>query len=196
MQLYEKVKTLFAFAQRICYNVTWNGSFPAPDRRICARASAKEVMDLAEYTKELTKNRKAWHDYFIEDTYEAGIELSGTEVKSIRLGRLNLKDSYVQIEHGQAFLYGMHISPYDMGNIFNKDPLRPRRLLLHKREINRLYGSVMQQGYSIVPLRVYLKRGLVKVEIALAKGKKAYDKRQALAQKDVQREIERSLKLG
>lgn len=149
---------------------------------------------VAEYTKELTRNRKAWHDYFIEETFEAGIELSGTEVKSIRLGRMNLKDSYVAIDRGQAFLHGMHISPYDMGNIHNRDPLRPRRLLLHKKEINKLYGLVMQQGYSIVPLKVYLKRGLVKVEVALAKGKKLYDKRASLAQKDAARQIERTFK--
>ena len=149
---------------------------------------------MAEYFKELTRNRKAWHDYFIEETFEAGIELFGTEVKSLRLGRMNLRDSYVRIENGQAFLYGMHISPYEMGNIFNKDPLRVKRLLLHKREINRLQAKVMQQGYAVVPLKVYLKGGLVKVEIALAKGKKLYDKREALAQKDAAREMERHFK--
>ncbi|MBE5761413.1 MAG: SsrA-binding protein SmpB [Clostridiales bacterium] len=149
---------------------------------------------MATYTKELQRNKKAWHDYYIEDTYEAGIELFGTEVKSVRLGRLNLKDSYIMIERGQAFIYGMHISPYDKGNIFNKDPMRPKRLLLHKNEIRKLNANVMQQGYSIVPLKVYLKQGLVKVEIALAKGKKAYDKRDAQAKKDAQREIERMLK--
>ena len=149
---------------------------------------------MATYTKELQRNKKAWHDYYIEDTYEAGIELFGTEVKSVRLGRLNLKDSYIMIERGQAFIYGMHISPYDKGNIFNKDPMRPKRLLLHKNEIRKFNANVMQQGYSIVPLKVYLKQGLVKVEIALAKGKKAYDKRDAQAKKDAQREIERMLK--
>lgn len=149
---------------------------------------------MATYTKELQRNKKAWHDYYIEDTHEAGIELFGTEVKSVRLGRLNLKDSYIMIERGQAFIYGMHISPYDKGNIFNKDPMRPKRLLLHKNEIRKLNANVMQQGYSIVPLKVYLKQGLVKVEIALAKGKKAYDKRDAQAKKDAQREIERMLK--
>jgi len=149
---------------------------------------------MATYTKELQRNKKAWHDYYIEDTYEAGIELFGTEVKSVRLGRLNLKDSYIMIERGQAFIYGMHISPYEKGNIFNKDPMRPKRLLLHKNEIRKLNANVMQQGYSIVPLKVYLKQGLVKVEIALAKGKKAYDKRDAQAKKDAQREIERMLK--
>ena len=194
MQLYGKVKTLFAFAQRICYNVTWNGSFPAPDRRICARASAKEVMDLAEYTKELTKNRKAWHDYFIEDTYEAGIELSGTEVKSIRLGNLSLKEAWCQIKDGELFIRQMHIAPYEQGNIFNKDPLRSRRLLMHKREIARLFGKVKQDGYALIPISVYFKGSLVKVEIALAKGKKLYDKRDDAAKKDAKRQIDRAMK--
>ncbi|MGI5899078.1 MAG: SsrA-binding protein SmpB [Christensenellales bacterium] len=151
---------------------------------------------MAEYTKELMRNRRAWHDYYIEETFEAGIELSGTEVKSIRLGRMNLKESYISVDSGEAKIHGMHISPYEQGNVFNRDPLRVRRLLLHKREINRLRAQVMQQGYSIVPLRVYLKRGLVKLEIALAKGKKQYDKRHELAKKDAQREIERSLSKG
>lgn len=145
------------------------------------------------YTKEIATNRRARHDYFIEETYEAGIELAGTEVKSIRLGRLNLRDSYVQVDGGQAFIIGMHISPYDMGNIFNRDPMRTRRLLLHKREINKLRAAVMQDGYSIVPLRVYFKQGLAKLEIAIAKGKKLYDKREAIAKRDAQRDIERRL---
>ena len=147
---------------------------------------------MAEYTKDLAKNRRAWHDYFIEESFEAGIELSGTEVKSIRMGKLNLKESYISVEGGEAKIHGMHISPYEQGNIFNRDPLRVRRLLLHKREINRMRADVMQQGYSIVPLRVYLKGGLVKMEVALAKGKKQYDKRHDLAKKDAQREIERT----
>ena len=147
---------------------------------------------MPEYVKEIAKNRKAWHDFFIEETFEAGIELSGTEVKSIRLGRMNLKDSYITIEHGEAFVNGMHISPYDKGNIFNRDPMRKRRLLLHKREINKLHAAIMQQGYAIVPLKAYFKQGLLKLEIALAKGKKLYDKRAALAQKDAQRSIERA----
>ena len=147
---------------------------------------------MAEYTKDLAKNRRAWHDYFIEETFEAGIELSGTEVKSIRMGKLNLKESFISVTGGEAKIHGMHISPYEQGNIFNRDPLRVRRLLLHKREINRMRADVMQQGYSVVPLRVYLKGGLVKMEIALAKGKKQYDKRHDLAKKDANREIERS----
>ena len=142
----------------------------------------------------LAQNRKARHDYFILDTLEAGIELSGTEVKSLRAGRLNLRDSYVFIRNGEAILEGMHISPYEKGNIFNKDPMRSRRLLLHKQEIRKLNAQVMQQGYSIVPLSVYLSHGLVKVEIALVKGKKLYDKRQDIAGRDAEREIERHMK--
>ena len=144
--------------------------------------------------KMLAQNRKARHDYFILDTLEAGIELSGTEVKSLRAGRLNLRDRYVFIRNGEAILEGMHISPYEKGNIFNKDPMRSRRLLLHKQEIRKLNAQVMQQGYSIVPLSVYLSHGLVKVEIALVKGKKLYDKRQDIAGRDAEREIERHMK--
>lgn len=149
---------------------------------------------MPEHVKQLAQNRKAWHDYFIEDKFEAGIELFGTEVKSIRAGKLNLRDSYIQIKDGQAYVNGMHISPYEQGNIFNKDPLRMRRLLLHKAEIRKLNAAVMQQGYAIVPLQIYLKHGLVKLEIALAKGKKNYDKRQAMAEKDAMRDIERQFR--
>ncbi len=144
--------------------------------------------------KELARNRKAFHNYFVEERYEAGIELSGTEVKSIRLGRLNLLDAYVQIDSNQAVLHGCHISPYDKGNIFNKDPMRPRRLLLHKGEILKLKAQVMTRGYALIPLRVYLTHGLVKVEIALCRGKKLYDKREDVAQRDSRRELERELK--
>ena len=144
--------------------------------------------------KILAVNRKARHDYFVEDTYEAGIALYGTEVKSLRQGGASLKEAWCEISDGEVFVKQMHIAPYDKGNIFNKDPMRPKRLLLHKNEIRKLNANVMQQGYSIVPLKVYLKQGLVKVEIALAKGKKAYDKRDAQAKKDAQREIERMLK--
>lgn len=140
------------------------------------------------------QNRKAYHDYFVEDRYEAGIELFGTEVKSIRGGKCNLKDSYVEIKDGEAYIQGMHISPYDHGNIFNKDPLRPKRLLLHKAEIRKFHAKVMQKGYSIVPLQIYLKNGRVKAEIALARGKKLFDKRDDMAKKDAQRDIERSIK--
>ena len=140
------------------------------------------------------KNSKAYHDYFIEETYEAGIVLAGTEVKSIRQGNLNLKDSYCIAKDGEIHIHGMHISPYEKGNIFNRDPRRVRRLLMHKREILRLQGKVKQDGYALVPLSVYLKHSLVKVEIGLARGKKLYDKRAAAAVKDAKREMERALK--
>lgn len=144
--------------------------------------------------KMIAKNSKAYHDYFVEDKYEAGIELFGTEVKSIRQGNLNLKDSYCIIKDGEIMVHGMHVSPYEQGNIFNKDPRRPRRLLMHKREILRLYAKVKQDGYSLVPLSVYFKNSHVKVEIGLAKGKKLYDKREAAAVKDARREMDRTMK--
>ena len=140
------------------------------------------------------QNRKAFHDYFVEDRYEAGIELKGTEVKSIRAGTLNLKDSYVIVKNGEANVLSMHISPYDKGNIFNHDPDRPKKLLLHKREIGKLYSLVKQDGYALVPISVYFKGSLVKVEIALAKGKKLYDKRDDAAKKDAKRQIDRAMK--
>ena len=145
-------------------------------------------------TKTVATNRKAYHNYFIEDRFEAGIELYGTEVKSIRQGRLNLKDSFCHVKDGELFLYGMHISPYEKGNIFNKDPRRPRRLLMHKREILRLYLKMKQDGYALVPLSLYLKGPRVKLEIGLAKGKKLYDKRDAAAAKDAKREMDRTMK--
>lgn len=144
--------------------------------------------------KMIAKNSKAYHDYFVEDKYEAGIELFGTEVKSIRRGNLNLKDSYCIIKDGEMTVHGMHVSPYEQGNIFNKDPRRPRRLLMHKREILRLYAKVKQDGYSLVPLSVYFKNSHVKVEVGLAKGKKLYDKREAAAVKDARREMDRTMK--
>jgi len=144
--------------------------------------------------KIIAQNRKARHDYFIEETYEAGIELSGTEVKSIRLGKVNLKDSYAGIHKGEVFVYNMHISPYEKGNIFNKDPLRTRKLLLNRYEINKLIGYIQQKGYTLVPLSVYLKGNLVKLELAVAKGKQLHDKRQALAERDAKREIEREFR--
>ena len=144
--------------------------------------------------KIVAKNQKAYHEYFIEEKFEAGIELSGTEVKSIRLGTLSLKEAWCQIKDGQLYIRQMHIAPYEQGNIFNKDPLRPRRLLMHKREIMRLFGKVRQDGYALVPLSVYFRGSLVKVEIALAKGKKLYDKRETAAKKDAARNIERSMK--
>lgn len=145
-------------------------------------------------TKSLAENRKARHEYFIEETYEAGIELFGTEVKSVKLGKANLKDSYAEIRNGELLLYNLHISPYEKGNIFNKDPLRARRLLMHKNEIRKLAGYISQQGYTLVPLSLYQTRGLVKVSLAVAKGKKLYDKREDLAKRDAQREIERQFR--
>ena len=147
-----------------------------------------------EGIKAVAQNKKARHDYFIEQTMEAGIVLSGTEVKSIRQGKVNLKDSYASIEGGEVILSGMHISPYEQGNIFNKDPLRDRKLLLHKSEINRLAGYIQQKGLSLVPLQLYFKRGIVKLELGVAKGKKLYDKRADIAEKDAKREIDRKLK--
>ena len=144
--------------------------------------------------KAVAQNRKAYHDYFIEDKFEAGIELAGTEVKSIRQGNLNLKDSFCIIKEGQLSVLGMHISPYEKGNIFNKDPRRTRRLLMHKREILRLFGKIKQDGYSLVPLSIYFKGPHVKLEIGLARGKKLYDKRDSAAKKDAKREIDRAMK--
>ncbi len=147
-----------------------------------------------ESIKVITENRKARHDYHIEETYEAGIVLTGTEVKSLRLGRANLTDSYAGVENGEVFLYNCHISPYDHGNRFNHEPKRKRKLLLHRREINRLVGLTQQKGYTLVPLRMYFTRGLAKVELALARGKRSYDKREDLAKRDTQRQIARALK--
>ena len=149
---------------------------------------------MGEGIKIVAKNSKAFHDYFIEDKYEAGIELAGTEVKSIRQGNVNLKDSFCIIKDGQMSVLGMHISPYEKGNIFNKDPRRPRRLLMHKREILRLFGKVKQDGYALIPLTIYFKGPRVKLEIGLAKGKKLYDKRDTAAKKDAKREMDRAMK--
>lgn len=147
-----------------------------------------------EPVKVIAKNKKAHHDYFIEETFEAGIELAGTEVKSIRLGNVNLKDSFCIIKDGQLSVLGMHVSPYEKGNIFNKDPRRTRRLLMHKREIMRLFGKIKQDGYSLIPLTVYFKYSRVKLELGLAKGKKLYDKRASAAARDARREIDRAIK--
>ena len=149
----------------------------------------------AESIKLIANNKKAYHDYFIEDTYEAGISLHGTEVKSLRMGKCSVKESFVRIENGEVFIYGMHISPYEKGNIFNKDPLRVKKLLLHRQEIRKMEGQIAQKGYTIVPLNVYFKGSLVKVEIGLAKGKKLYDKRQDIAKKDQRREAEKQFKV-
>ena len=140
------------------------------------------------------QNRKAFHDYFVEDRYEAGIQLAGTEVKSIRAGTLNLKDAYCAVKDGELWVHGMHISPYEKGNIFNKDPVRSRRLLMHKREIRKLQALVKQDGYTLVPLSVYFKDARVKVEVGLCKGKKNYDKRESAARRDAAREIDRTMK--
>ncbi len=143
----------------------------------------------------IAQNKKAYHDYFIEETYQAGISLAGTEVKSLRLGKCSLKESFIRIENGSAFIYNMHISPYEQGNIFNKEPLRTRRLLLHKHEINKIAAAVTATGYTVVPLKVYFDHGLVKIDIGIAKGKKLYDKRQSIAKNDQRREAEKEFKI-
>ncbi|MBE5940562.1 MAG: SsrA-binding protein SmpB [Lachnospiraceae bacterium] len=145
--------------------------------------------------KLIANNKKAYHDYFIEDKYEAGICLHGTEVKSLRMGKCSIKEAFIRIEDGEVYVYNMHISPYEKGNIFNKDPLRVKKLMLHRGEINKLIGQTTIKGYTLVPLQVYFKNGLVKVEIGLAKGKKLYDKRQDIAKKDQRRETEREFKV-
>ena len=150
---------------------------------------AKEGFKLA------ANNKKAYHDYFIEEKYEAGLELHGTEVKSLRMGKCSVKEAFVRIEQGEVFVYGMHISPYEKGNIFNKDPLRVRKLLLHRQERRRLEGRIAEKGYTLVPLQVYFRDGLAKIEIGLAKGKKLYDKRQEIAKKDQRREAEKEFKI-
>ncbi|MCD8014710.1 MAG: SsrA-binding protein SmpB [Lachnospiraceae bacterium] len=150
---------------------------------------------MGESIKLIANNKKAYHDYFIEETYEAGVALHGTEVKSLRLGKCSIKESFVRVENGEVLIYGMHISPYEKGNIFNKDPLRTKKLLLHKQEIGRMAGKIAVKGYTLVPLRVYFKGSLVKVEIGLAKGKKLYDKRQDIAKKDQRREAEQEFKV-
>jgi len=144
--------------------------------------------------KQIASNRKAFHDYFVEERFEAGIQLHGTEVKSLRQGAVNLKDAFCHIKDGEIFAQGMHISPYEKGNIFNRDPLRPKKLLMHKREITRLYGKVQREGYALIPLSLYFRGALVKVELGLCKGKKLHDKRDSQAQKDAKREIDRTLK--
>ena len=146
-------------------------------------------------TRLIANNKKAYHDYFIEDKYEAGIALAGTEVKSLRMGKCSIKESFIRIENEEAYIYQMHISPYEKGNIFNKDPLRTRKLLLHKYEIHKLIGAQKAKGYTLVPLQVYFKDSLVKVEIGLARGKKLYDKREDIAKKDMKREAERDFKI-
>ena len=148
-----------------------------------------------ENIKTIAKNKKAYHEYFVIESFEAGISLSGTEVKSIRAGGVNLKDAWCSIDDGELIIKQMHISPYEQGNIFNKDPLRTRKLLLHKHEINKLIGATTATGYTIVPLKVYFDRGLVKIDIAIAKGKKLYDKRETIAKNDMRREVEKEFKI-
>ena len=145
--------------------------------------------------KLIANNKKAYHDYFIEEQYEAGVALHGTEVKSLRQGRCSIKESFVRIENNEVVIYGMHISPYEKGNIFNRDPLRVKKLLLHRNEINKLQGKIAEKGYTLVPLKVYLKDSLIKVEIGLAQGKKLFDKRADIAKKDMRREAERDFKV-
>ena len=149
---------------------------------------------MADSIKLIAQNKKAHHDYFIEETYECGIELVGTEVKSMRQGGVNLKDSYANVKDGEVFVYNMHVSPYEKGNIFNRDPLRVRKLLMHKQEIRKLIGKTKETGYSLVPLKVYLKGSRIKIELALAKGKKLYDKREDIAKRDAKRDIDRKIK--
>ena len=145
--------------------------------------------------KLIANNKKAFHDYFIEDTYEAGIALAGTEVKSLRMGKCSIKESFIRVENGEMFIYGMHIAPYEKGNIFNRDPLRPKKLLLHRKELNRLYGLVkQQQGLTLIPLQAYFKGSRVKIELGVCRGKKLYDKRADAAKRDAQRDIERAMR--
>ena len=148
-----------------------------------------------ETQKLIANNKKAYHDYFIDETYEAGVALHGTEVKSMRMGKCSIKESFIRIENGEVFVYGMHVSPYEKGNIFNKDPLRIKKLLMHKYEINKLQGKIKEKGYTLVPLQVYFKDGKVKVEVGLARGKKLYDKREDIAKKDQRREAEKEFKV-
>ena len=145
--------------------------------------------------KLIANNKKAYHDFFIDDTFEAGVSLHGTEVKSLRMGKCSIKEAFVRIENGEVFVYGMHISPYEKGNIFNKDPLRVKKLLMHRYEINKLMGKIKEKGFTLVPLKVYFKGSLVKVEIGLARGKKLYDKREDIAKKDQRRAAEREFKV-
>ena len=150
---------------------------------------------MSEAVKLVANNKKAYHDYFIDEKYEAGLVLHGTEVKSLRMGKCSIKEAWVRIQDGELWVYGMHISPYEKGNIFNKDPLRPRKLLMHKAEIGKLLGKVKEKGITLVPLQVYFKNGRAKLEIGLARGKKLYDKREELAKRDMRREAEREFKV-
>lgn len=172
-----------------------DGSFRGIPRHMPVQEQEKGMAQKKETQKLIANHKKAYHDYFIEESYEAGIALHGTEVKSMRMGKCSVKESFIRIENGEIFVYGMHVSPYEKGNIFNKDPLRVKKLLMHKYEINKLAGKVAEKGYTLVPLQVYFKDGKVKVEIGLARGKKLYDKRQDIAKKDQRREMERDFKV-
>ena len=152
-------------------------------------------MPKAEGNRQIANNRKAFHDYFVEERFEAGLQLHGTEVKSLRMGTVNLKDSFCHVKDGELFAVGMHISPYEKGNIFNRDPLRPKKLLMHRKEIARLYGKVKQDGYALIPISLYFKGPLVKMELGLCKGKRQHDKRESEAKRDAKREIDRSMKV-
>lgn len=163
-------------------------------RRECAEMEI--IMAQKKETQKLiANNKKAFHDYFIDETYEAGVALHGTEVKSMRMGKCSIKEAFIRIENGEVFVYGMHVSPYEKGNLFNKDPLRVKKLLMHKYEINKLSSKIAEKGYTLVPLQVYFKEGRVKVEVGLARGKKLYDKRADIAKKDQRRETEREFKI-
>ena len=155
----------------------------------------KEGSALKSGTKLIANNKKAYFDYFIDDKFECGIALAGTEVKSLRMGKCSIKEAFVRIQNGEVYIYGMHVNPYEKGNIFNKDPLRARKLLMHKAEIHKLGGKIAEKGFTLVPLQVYFKGSLVKVEIGLARGKKLYDKREDIAKKDQRRELEREFKV-
>jgi SsrA-binding protein len=183
-----------------CYNVApfrpaaswqWNGAIS-----FCANFVRELAESMADDVKVVATNRKAYHDYFIQETYEAGIALTGTEIKSVRNGAVNLRDSYAQVRDGEMWLQNVHISPYEAGNRFNVDPYRARKLLLHRKEINRLMGRVLEKGLTIVPLRMYLKNHRAKVELALVKGKRQYDKREAISKRDAAREMQRAYKQG
>ena len=199
-QRFTQKRPLFFGRRESCRNRgrAGNPRYPLEGRgKVCYTAAGKEggcATEKKTGVKFAAQNRKARHDYFIEEHYEAGIELAGTEVKSIRAGTLNLRDSWCSIREGELFVHGMHISPYEKGNIFNKDPVRERRLLMHRREIRKLQALVQQEGYTLIPLSVYFKNARVKVEIGLCKGKKNYDKRDAAAKRDAKREIDRHMK--
>ena len=167
-----------------------------PDRRNSLQNKGRIDMAKEKDSRLIANNKKAYHDYFIEESYEAGISLHGTEVKSLRMGKCSIKEAFVRIENEEVYIYGMHISPYEKGNIFNRDPLRVKKLLLHKYEIRKLKAKIQEKGYTLVPLKVYFNKSLVKVEIGLAKGKKLYDKRQDIAKKDQRREAERDFKVS